>query len=92
MLGVGPEHLPASYEGEFSEEGQPWSESYSGNVSYGLNEDGTIDWERLNGSTYRYDYYTAGGNDVYGRSASKMSSIEQAKKVRNMFMKYRNRK
>lgn len=92
MVGVGPEHLPASYEGEFSEEGQPWSESYSGNVGYGLNEDGTIDWERLNGSTYRYDYYTAGGNDVYGRSASKMSSIERSKKVRDMFMKYRNRK
>ena len=96
MFGIGPAHLPSSYHKEFNEEGQTWDETSGGSVVYTINSDGYIAGERINGAFYGYDYESFGSASNYVMHAAKsMKSMDRDKKrhrVRDMFMRYRDRK
>ena len=95
MFGVGPENLPESYEDVFEEEGYE-PEHFSGTVSYGLNADGYFDWERINGYRYDYEYgmpnVGGGQKKLAPRTRQGMSAGKTGHWVRDMFMRYRDRK
>ena len=95
MFGVGPENLPESYEDVFEEEGYE-PEHFSGTVSYGLNADGYFDWERINGYRYDYEYgmpNVGGGQKKLAPGTRQgMSAGKTGHWVRDMFMRYRDRK
>ena len=65
-------------------------------MSYGLNADGYVDWERINGYRYDYEYGTpnvgGGQKKLAPKTRQGMSAGKTGHWVRNMFMRYRDRK
>lgn len=95
MFGKGPAHLPELIECKtiYGDDGSYNEQTYA---EYGLNADGTIDWEMLNGYRYEYSYKTYSANDDEVTPAAKMTKAMQAGqkklRVRDFFMPKRNRK
>ena len=95
MFGKGPAHLPETVIDEYEENGgSTYTDRY--NVSFGLNYDGTIDWERINGSAYTYSYMTYlsdGEDDVMVDVPYKVAPAGKKRmSVRGFFMRHRDRK
>ena len=67
-----------------------------GKYHVGLNYDGTIDWERINGSAYTYSYMTYlsdGEDDVMVDVPYKVAPAGKKRmSVRGFFMRHRDRK
>ena len=95
MFGKGPAHLPELIECKtIYGDGSSYNEQTY--AEYGLNADGTIDWEMLNGYRYEYSYKTYSANGDEATPAAKMTKAMQAGqkklRVRDFFMPKRNRK
>ncbi len=95
IYGEGPAQLPEKVECKGIDS---YGSTYTDitNTEYGLNADGTIDWERLNGYHYEYSYKTYSANGDEATPAAKMTKAMQAGqkklRVRDFFMPKRNRK
>lgn len=95
MFGVGPTSMPAKV--VCTEKDNYGSNSeYETTVTFDLNADGTINWERLNGTTYNYSYmgYSSSGDEEVPVTPAMMAANACKKKlsVRNIFMRNFNRK
>ena len=95
LYGEGPAQLPERIECVGKDN---YGSSYTDitNAAYGLNADGTIDWESLNGYRYDYSYTTFSSDDNAETAAYNMAKAMQAGqkklRVRDFFMPKRNRK
>ena len=95
MFGKGPAHLPETITCKYSADDDNGS-TYTSDVEYGLNPDGTIDWEKFEYDTYYYSYSAYSSGDDEATPAAKMTKAMQAGqkklRVRDFFMPKRNRK
>ena len=95
LFGKGPAHLPESVSVRI-EDSDGYGYDNQGNVTYGLNADGTISWERLYYDTYHYSYKTVTSQDEDFAPAYSVAKVMFAGKkklrVRDFFMHKRNRK
>ena len=80
LFGKGPSELPSSCVSVYDDE-----DTYTETYSFGLNDDGSIDWEQCNYTTYNYGYGYINTRSVFDTNPVKKIKVRDLLLVRKSY-------